>query len=285
MSTIELTEAAIADALARCKSWMAGACRDGDALAVAEFKVRATELAERARREGLNTEHQLDALETVRRAERGLGLAIRRGQELGVIAKTGDIGGYMGTGRDRTPRGGDLLRPAEIAGVASPSGLSAMYAAADDVTDDEYEAALAKARAEGEMTRVNVRRKLVENGSLTLSPSEKVDLIRELASIGHSSRQIGPRIGWSEEHIRRQARKFAIDIPADRITRGAHRVDPERVVRETVHALEGLAQGLGLLSPEDYDDLDSALMSEWRGSLNQSLRSVRNLVKELSKRV
>lgn len=299
----------VARALRESRSWLAVASRNTDPTPIVEFRAWAATVAEMAKQKGLAEEIQLDALEMVRRAERGIGLAVRNGQQAGDIAALGYKGvpkvasyqrvrrGQEETVHRRLPAGVDqttsLLSPAEF--FTGPQERVDIYRMTDGVSDAQFEAALAEARAEGSLSRANVVRKMPSKNpdedtaepkaAVVLTARQKIAMIRELAASGHSSRQIAPRVDWSEDYLRRRARENNIDIPADRVTRGSHHVDPERVVRETVHALEGLAQGLGLLSPEAYDDLDPALMTEWRASLNQSMRSVRNLVKELSKRV
>ncbi|WP_055751031.1 hypothetical protein [Frankia sp. AvcI1] len=65
----------------------------------------------------LGKDAELSAAEIVRRAERGIGIAIRRGQEAGAIAKRGDIGGrgapgVIGSDLGST-RGNNLVRPSQ----------------------------------------------------------------------------------------------------------------------------------------------------------------------------
>ena len=64
----------------------------------------------------------------VRRAERGIGVAIRRGQEKGRIAKRGDqdLGLH------------DMETPVSAAQVEHPSNLTPIYAVTDDVTDEQF---------------------------------------------------------------------------------------------------------------------------------------------------
>lgn len=85
----------------------------------------------------------------MRRAERGIGIAIRRGQEEGTVMKPGDVGAAREQHR---------LLPSEIAPVHELHRGS--YAVTDGVTDEQFDAALEVARVEGNLSRANVVRKV-----------------------------------------------------------------------------------------------------------------------------
>lgn len=100
---------------------------------------------------------ELAAAEIVRRAERCLGLAIRKGQEEGRIAKRGDIGGNRKAESDDVHV---LHRPTDF---AAPDDLSnargGIYAMTDGVAAEHFEAAIESAKAEKNLSRANVVRK------------------------------------------------------------------------------------------------------------------------------
>lgn len=105
----------------------------------------------------------LNAAEFVRRAERGLGVAIREGQESGTVAKRGDIGamGRDGTrgGLPGSRRGLDLIRPTDLAKSDELSGSRpGIYAMTDGVSGEQFEEAISEAKAEGNLSRANVAR-------------------------------------------------------------------------------------------------------------------------------
>lgn len=292
--------ALITRALEESKSWLAVATKGTDPTPIAEFRAWAATVAEMTRQKGLANEIQLDALEMVRRAERGIGLAIRNGQEAGEIRKFGD--GSPGPQRpyERVRNGLRETVRASQGGTANPSpsltsptsfGLrsdeltTGPYALADNVTDDQFEEALAEAREEHNLARANVVRKAKGVASNGMTRAQRAEKIRGLASQGYASRQMASRVGVSAEAIRDIAREHNIDIPADKIIGRTRHIDPVRVVRETVFALEGLRQGLGLLTPEDLDDLPPDLVAEWLNSLPESLRALQKLTKELKNRV
>lgn len=107
-------------------------------------------------------------------------------------------------------------------------------------------------------------------------------LIRGLAAQGHTSTQIGKRLGILAETVRRTAREHSIKIPADEaLGRGTRKsIDSNRIVRETVNSIEGLMLGLSLV---DFDALDRAEIENWTASLSASIKTLRELIKKMSK--
>ena len=103
----------------------------------------------------------------VRRAERGIGLAIRKGQAAGVIAKPGDIGGKPTPGiHGSGPRGSraeHLDRPAHVASE-SKAAVSDFYQMTDGVSDEQFDEAIDEAideaKDEQNLSRANVVRKV-----------------------------------------------------------------------------------------------------------------------------
>jgi hypothetical protein len=149
-------EVAVTHMLAEARSWLAHAVETTGPQRIAEFKAWVATVAETTRQLQLSKEIQLDALEMVRRAERGVGLAIRKGQADGQIRKPTDN-----------------LRQSEVAvgnfGVASPTDFATkheltnthggIYDITDDVTDEQFDAAIEQAKAEENLSRANVIRK------------------------------------------------------------------------------------------------------------------------------
>lgn len=278
----------ITRALEESKSWLAVATSSTDPTPIVEFRAWAATVAEMTRQKGLAEDIQLDALEMVRRAERGIGVAIRNGQEAGVIAKPGDIGAINSPGtrgaRSGSPRNGDLVRPGEAAGVKHPSELTPLYAAADGISDEQFDDAIVEARQERNLARANVLRK-AKGQTAPVPASRQIERIAEMAAQGHTSWQIATAINATRERVHNVARANNIDIPADVIIRGTHHIVPERVIRETVHGLEGYCDGLKLLDPDDYNQLNPDDVKTWSSSLTESLRALRNLQKELNRLV
>jgi len=98
------------------------------------------------------------------------------------------------------------------------------------------------------------------------------------AAGGMSSAQIGERLGLGGDRVRQLAREHGIDIRADAVLGRTRRPDSARIVRETVHALEGLALGLGLADPAS---LDPAQAAGWAASMTSSIRVLSRFARQM----
>lgn len=89
----EEQEIAVTMMLGQSRQWLDRALEaTNPARAVSEFKAFVATVAEAAKQKKLSEGIQLDAVEMVRRAERALGVAIRKGQDAGEIARGGQAG-------------------------------------------------------------------------------------------------------------------------------------------------------------------------------------------------
>jgi hypothetical protein len=248
------------------------------------------------RQKQLGREAELAAAEIVRRAERGIGIAIRRAQQQGRIARRGDRGSRGAPGvRGGNPgdtRGDHLGSAAPF--FKHPSERAGAYAMADGATDGEFEDALAAARAEGNLSRANVVRKIDQRGrrpvpgpggpvpapagESAVSGGDRRELIAADAAHGMSSHQIAARLGIDAQRVRQLAREYGITIAADVVTGRTRRHDRDRIVRETVHALEGLAMSVQLVDPAG---LDPGQAGEWAASLSRSLRVLARFARQV----
>jgi hypothetical protein len=278
----------ITRALVESKQWLAVATKGTDPTPIAEFKVWAATLAEVARQKGLAEDIQLDAMEMVRRAERALGLTIRNGQEAGVVRSTGQHG---------VEADGNSISFSPKDFVSSKDELvRGPYPLTDGVSDQQFEEVIEEARAEKNMGRANVARKARERRSnpppaepeeswRNRPLAERIAQVRRLAESNHSSRQIAEAIGVSRvDNFRKFAVRHGIAVPADAVMSDrSRRIDPARVVAQTVSALEGLAMGLQLLDDGDYLALDPELVKEWNSSLTTSLAAITRMRKEMNR--
>lgn len=152
----------VTQALGDAKSWLAGLAEATDPAPLAEFRAYAATLAEATRQRGLGRDAQLDAQEIVRRAERGIGVAIRNGQASGTVAKRGSIGGRSARGmrgaRSGSARHDDLDRPVQFFPAGGGAQTDAYTMA--EATDEQFDAALRAAKAEGDLGRANVVRRI-----------------------------------------------------------------------------------------------------------------------------
>ncbi len=279
----------------RAREWLRQALEGGEIEEIAEVRSQAEAVRVYTRQKQLGRDAELAAAEIVRRAERGIGVAIRRAQREGRIARRGDRGGrgapgvYGGNPGDTR---GDHLGSAGPF-FKHPGERAGAYAMTDGVCDTDFESALADAKAEGNLSRANVVRKVRERrgdppapGGRSPDPADgspeaaarRRGLIGEFAATGMSSRQIGERLGIGDQRVRELAREHQIQIPADAVLGRARRPESHRIVRETVHALEGLAMGVQLADPAG---LDPAQAAEWAASLSRSIRVLGKFVREL----
>lgn len=275
-------EIAVSTYLEQAKSWLATAVERTGPEEIAAAKAQIATAAEATKQLNLSKEIQLDAAEMVRRAEYALGKAIRKGQADGTIT----------TRRDGGPRG-DYIRngyPVHVDQLpdetkVSPSVFIPHGQEMKDVRDmtaldpGDFNAALAEAKAEGNVSRTNVVRKIKDKGTPgPMTREGRAALIAELADQGYSSRQMPAKVGVTEESVRQIARDFDIDIPADRSMRGTRRINSTSVATKTVTALEGLVMGIELI---DYDEIDPQEASQWATSLTDSLRVLNRFAKQI----
>ena len=272
----------VTHALFESRQWLAVATKGTDPTPIAEFKAWAATVAEMTKQKNLAAEIQADAMEMVRRAERGLGQAIRNGQEAGDIRQSGHSDGGPGN------------RVADYTSIASPTDFApkhelsnthgGIYDMTDGVSDEEFEDALADAREEGNLSRANVIRKIRKEPAAPPA-SQQLDRIASLASRGYTSDQIGRELGVSEEYIRQLARDNGIAMLADQAMGKTRRtIDRTRIVRETVIALEGVGMSLQLLD-DDLSGVDLSEASYWVTSLTESIRALnrlKNQIKEMT---
>lgn len=180
-------EVAVTSMLSEARQWLAHAVEATEPKRISEFKAFMATVAETTKQLNLSKDIQLDALEMVRRAERGVGKAIRQGQKEGTVARRGQTKTAGLDGVDNA-----IMLPTELASrpeLNAGGGNPGIYDLTDEVSDDEFEAALDAAKGEKNVSRANVVRK-IRNGAVK---DETWDEIRELAEQGWSSAQLANR--------------------------------------------------------------------------------------------
>lgn len=265
-------EVAVTSMLSEARQWLAHAVEATEPKRISEFKAFMATVAETTKQLNLSKDIQLDALEMVRRAERGVGKAIRQGQSEGTVNDNS---------RSAAIRHGILdknsLPPSPMEFVAGDQERADIYAMTDGVSDDEFEAVLDASKEEKNVSRANVVRK-IRNGA---TKDEMWDEIRELAEQGWTSTQLARKYGYSRaDSLRNAASRHGIEFPADKNVARSRRIDPNRVMRETVNAIASHVDSFDLV---DYDDLNPEEAQEWVDSLTQSIKALskaRNQIKE-----
>jgi hypothetical protein len=248
------TPGAVIQACKQARAWLR---EDHGISQLAEFKARSTRIYSNAPQKKFPPEAVMAAQEIVRRAERQIGVAIRRGQDKAEISPT------------------DFISKGEWYGGGHDGGRNGMYALAD-VTDEAFEEAIKLARAHGDLTRINVIRNLPGGqrqrsddwipGFADRRPdasARRRELIRDWAQQGYSSRQISERLNINDGTIRRIARGMGVTIKADTLINKTRIHDQNRIIREAAHSLDAIVMGLDLVDPKtiDPDEKEASLPS------------------------
>lgn len=268
--------------LERAKTWLTEALEHRDIEKIVEVKTQAEALRMYTAQKQIGKDAELAATEIVRRAERGIGLSIRKGQESGTILKSGQhIGNQHSNGRTSNKASSTLPpSPAQFVDAHElSSNGGGIYAMTDGVTENQFEAALQKAKEEKNLSRANVVRKVRGIESASLTKAQRIERIREMANQAYRASQIAPEINISEEHVRLLARQAGIKLPDD-IIGGTKKINPNRIVRETVAGAQNLVAGLELLNG-NIAKLDQAELPEWISSLSDSLQQLNSLLRKL----
>ncbi len=236
----------------RGKEWLLLALDGDDIEQIAEVKSQAEALRVYAIQKQFGKDAELSAQELVRRAERGIGVAIRLGQERGDIRGNG-AHEYQGNqhGSGALPDKKSTCVPHSPADYFSGgSETYDTYAVTDDVTAEQFDEAIDEAKDEGNLSRANVVRKVKAKKEHMAKP-DRLTQIREMADKGSTSRQIAKEIGLGPrgcERVRDLARENNIAIPADTVTKKSRQVDSNRVVAQIVLELDSLAGTVDLVA-------------------------------------
>jgi hypothetical protein len=261
----------------RAKEWLAMAGREHDIEDIVNVKAQAEAIRVYTTTKQLGRDAELAATEIIRRAERCIGLAIRKGQEEGTINRPGLRKDLQASLYNKS-----LPSPHEFATSTELSGNDAgIYHMTDGVTDEQFEQALAEAKVEQNLSRANVVRKAKgEPSSPTESRAARVDRIRALAADGWHSRQISKEVGLAAETVKRIAVANGIELPGDVALGRTRRIRPEEVVERVIVSLEAAADSLAVIG--DIRSLDAEKRLEWLEALRQPLAAINRFKKELS---
>ena len=159
----------VTDYLTKARDWLSSAVEKSTPIGIAGAKVEIAVAAEATKQLGLSKEIQDEAAEMVRRAEYTLRKATKKAQAVGELRSRED---------NLTPGQGNPLRSApNNASKASPKDFfagSSEYRDAlvmGELSEPQFEAVLAEAKAEGNLSRANVVRKATEATAASSTPS------------------------------------------------------------------------------------------------------------------
>lgn len=245
---------------------------------VALVKAYAATVAESTKQLKLSKSIRLDAEEMVRRAERGLSQTVRKGQEEGTVEKRAESAtkASLKVRKNAVPEQYDAPKPSPRSFYPSSTEWTESNKLAD-ATEENFEEALTEARAEGNLSRANVARKTTQKESRPVTRAER---IRTLADAGHSSRQIAAIVGIGERSLNDIIVAEGIIVSADVAVKRTRRIDSNRIVGNSVSALEGVLAGL---SAADITELDPAMRDGWAASLREASKALLALAKRIEK--
>ena len=240
---------------------------------VVDFRAVVVEITKQAKSLYLGPETLLDLQEIARRCERWIAAAIKLGQRQRRIRDKGHR------------RGGTTVSPEMVAKQGVSGSLSAYYALFDNLPESSFEEVVAVSRRRGTLAQAPLMAVIADlHGRVPPTLANRRAKIASLAAQNYTSRQIGEVLHLRMDLVNRIADQAGIRILADAaVAKKSHRINPERVVRETVNILEGLAMGLTLIHSEDYDDLDPIDVADWIGALNKVLPTITAMRKELTR--
>lgn len=266
----------------RAKEWLVLATDTDDIERIVELKSQAEAIRVYSIQKQLGKDSELSAQEVVRRAERGIGLAIRKGQESGEIRGRGERssnGNQYVTGLPVDNKS-SIPSPTDFATADELSGNGAgIYHLTDGVTAEQFEAAVEVAKSEKNLSRANLVRKVKRPDR-----QNAAEAISELAAGGFDTRGIARKLGITEETVYNVAKGYDITINADAITKRTRRLDVDRIVKQIVLDADALRSSAALISTEKhFADLDREQVGEWANSLSESLRALSKFANQLKK--
>ncbi|MFC9768414.1 hypothetical protein [Rhodococcus jostii] len=246
--------------LSHSRTGLLAAIAAQDLPGIVAFKAKAGGIREIAKQLRLAKDMQLDAVEFVRRAESGVAGGIREGQASGSVSTTSSAARARERAKSGTasseevlPSPTDFATSTELYG-GRHAGLG-IYAMVDGVSAEQFEEALAEARAEGNLSRANVARKCKAKAK---------------SAAGEDSTS-----GESDDSPDGVAPKPA---PTPRPA-GGPKGDPNEMLGNIDGMLRGIVGTLDFIRPEDIDD---AVRVTLTSGIVRSINLIRKSVKEIA---
>lgn len=203
-------EIAVTHMLAESRAWLANAMATTDPTTVADLRIWLASVEQWTRRFNLAKEIREDAQEMLRRAEYGISQKVVEGQssgEIETVAEARRRGGltrqHIEQANELKPQPTDFVSPSEWHGGGGKPGISALA----EVSPEQFNEAIEEAKAEGNLSRANVVRKIKDEpgtGPRQADDPKRLERIRLLANKGWTHRRIG-----SEDPVGRPAQRRA----------------------------------------------------------------------------
>lgn len=238
-------EMAVTRMLSEARSWLAHAVEATEPQVIATFKAQMATVAEATKQLNLSKGIQLDALEMVRRAERGVRTSHVAAQSDGVLPNRG---GWSGDGHR-----GEMSITKELYGTDGTRAQ--IIAMTDGVTDEQFDAALDDCKAEENVSRANVVRKIrgfANTGVYTRK--QRAEKISELAEQGHTRTAIADKLGIHPATVANIAKEYGVDIPADSVTKRTVGLKSNDLLERAVGMAETLSRSVAAINPHDLGE-------------------------------
>jgi len=259
----------------RAKTWLAQALEGDQIEQIVELKSQAEAMRIYAMQKQLGKDAQLSAAEIVRRAERCIGLAIRKGQKEGRIAKPGQGSSARPPRAKRDRRDKNISLPSQY--LEHGQQMTDTYAMTDGVSDEQFEKAIGEAKTERNLSRANVVRKVKGNGKA----DRWAPLVR-LASSGATSHQIAAKLGVSPSTVRKKARELKIEIRADLVVGKATLPNQARILTKFALSLGSLIPTCDMIDPSR---IDKKAIKESLSILDESIPALTKLRRKLRREI
>lgn len=238
--------------LSHARTGLLAAIAAQDLPQIVEWKAKGAAVQEVAKQLRLGRDMALDAAEFVRRAERGIGVAIREGQARGEVGsrsrpkKTADCSLI-------SPR--DILTNAEMFGDGRGDKGNGVYAMTDGVSDAQFEEAITEARSEGNLSRTNVARKAKAKSS---------------AAMDADAPQIAAAVEPDSEPAQPQLKKKR------RLTKH----DSTEMLANISGLLNGIVESLPFIDPAEVDAEANHIVID---NIRVSMGRIRRVLKEIER--
>lgn len=226
-------------------------------------------------RQAKDTELIQWATEIKVRAERRAGEMLAGMKQRGELASQGD-GEKFGANRHSSHAPTSV--PSRLSDIGITKDESSRYQSLASMSDEHFETAVATAKdTAGQVTTAFMLR-AAKNAPQRRPRDERIAEIRAMAESGHIPEQIAKAQGIGVERVRELLIKAGIKIAVQKRGRA---IDPNKIVRESVAALSGIAQGLSLvhglaIDAEEAGDLLADLRSAFKAlrALNSTLKEI-----------
>ncbi len=253
--------AAVTVMLSHSRTGLLAAIAAQDLPQIVEWKAKGAAIQEITKQLRLGREMALDAAEFVRRAERGVGVAIRAGQAAGTVATPHEVTVQAAKAAkspfssrqngDWKPPDTDFAERGELSGN-STKGQYGIYGMTDGVTDGDFEEALTEARSEENLSRANVSRKC--------KAKVAVDVTDPLIDA-----EVEPGADQPEEAAPQQKKRLT-------------RHDSTEMLASINGMLNGIVESLPFIDPADIDAAENQAVID---NIRKSMGSIRKVLKEI----